>query len=171
MVKKLPANAGDTRDSGLVSGSGRSPGIENGNPLQYSRRGNPMDQVAWQATVQGLAKSQTQLVTKPQQPAFWDLAKYVTCSDFRQRSLTFVLRGRASGITTGRWPPQGFSGSRGLGSLSFYLSLAHFRSPSHQLWMNQQGQAQRTLPPCSEVTTHPQASLTASGFSLTLPGL
>ena len=36
VVKNLPANAGDTRDTGLVPGSGRSPEGENGNPLQYS---------------------------------------------------------------------------------------------------------------------------------------
>ena len=35
MVKNLPANAGDTRDSGLISGSGRSPVVRNGNQLQY----------------------------------------------------------------------------------------------------------------------------------------
>ena len=36
MVKNPPANAGDTRDMGSIPGSGRSPGEENGNPLQYS---------------------------------------------------------------------------------------------------------------------------------------
>ena len=36
MVRNLPANVGDARDSGLVPGLGRSPGGGNGNPLQYS---------------------------------------------------------------------------------------------------------------------------------------
>ena len=57
-VKNLPANA---RDSGLIPGSGRSPGEGNGNPLQHSCLGNPMDRVAWRAEVQGVAESQTQL--------------------------------------------------------------------------------------------------------------
>ena len=57
MVKNAPANAGDT---GLVPESGRSPGEGNGNPLQYSSLENPMDRGAWQATVKGVAKSQTQ---------------------------------------------------------------------------------------------------------------
>ena len=35
MVKNLPASAGDTGDEGLIPGSGRSPGIRSGNPLQY----------------------------------------------------------------------------------------------------------------------------------------
>ena len=48
MVKNLPANAGD---SGSVPGSGRSPGEGNGNPLQYSCLGNPMDRGAWRVTV------------------------------------------------------------------------------------------------------------------------
>ena len=36
MVKNLPANARDTRDEGSIPGLGRSPGVEGGNPLQYS---------------------------------------------------------------------------------------------------------------------------------------
>ena len=44
VVKKLPANAGD---SGLIPGSGRSPGGGNGNPLQYSHLGNPRDRGTW----------------------------------------------------------------------------------------------------------------------------
>ena len=44
VVKNTPANAGDT---GSASGSGRSPGGGNGNPVQYSCLGNPMDRRAW----------------------------------------------------------------------------------------------------------------------------
>ena len=47
-------------DPGLIPGSGRSPGEGNGNPLQYSCLGNPMDREAWWATV-GVAKSQARL--------------------------------------------------------------------------------------------------------------
>ena len=61
MVKNLLANAGDTRDMGLMPGSGRSPGEGNGDPLQYSYLGNPTDRGAWQATVHGVTKSQTRL--------------------------------------------------------------------------------------------------------------
>ena len=53
-------NVGDG-DVGLISGLGRCPGIGNGNPLQYSCLGNPMDRGAWGATVHGVAKSPTQL--------------------------------------------------------------------------------------------------------------
>ena len=38
--KNLPVNAGDTRDAGLISGSGRSSGVVNDNPLQYSCQEN-----------------------------------------------------------------------------------------------------------------------------------
>ena len=59
MVKYLSANA---RDSGLIPGLGRSLGGRNGNPLQYSCLGNPIDRGAWQATVHGVTKkNQTQL--------------------------------------------------------------------------------------------------------------
>ena len=53
VVKNLPANA---RDPCSIPGSGRSPGIENGNPLQYSCLGNPMDRGTWRATVHGVTR-------------------------------------------------------------------------------------------------------------------
>ena len=53
MVKNLPVNAGDTD---TVSGWERSPGEENGNPLQYSCLENLIERVVWQATVRGVAK-------------------------------------------------------------------------------------------------------------------
>ena len=58
VVKNLPANARDTGDVGLISGLGRSPGVGNGNPLQYTCLENPMDRKAWQAIVYGVAKRQ-----------------------------------------------------------------------------------------------------------------
>ena len=57
-VKNSSANAGD---AGSISGPGRSPRDGNGNPLQYSCLGNPMDRGAQWATVRGVTKSQTQL--------------------------------------------------------------------------------------------------------------
>ena len=48
VVKNLPANAGDTKDVGLIPGSGRSPGGGHGNPFQYSCLENPMYKGAWQ---------------------------------------------------------------------------------------------------------------------------
>ena len=54
VVKNPPPNAGDA-DS--VPESGRSPGEGNGNPLQYSCLGNPMDRRVWQATVPGVTES------------------------------------------------------------------------------------------------------------------
>ena len=59
MVENLPANAGGTRDVGSILGSGRSPGVGNGNPLWYSCLENPMDRGAWRATVHVVTKSQT----------------------------------------------------------------------------------------------------------------
>ena len=47
VVKNLPANAGDVRDSSSIPGSGRSPGGENGNSLQYFCLENPRDRGAW----------------------------------------------------------------------------------------------------------------------------
>ena len=61
MVKNPPTDAGDVRDVSSIPGSGRSPGEGHSNPLQYSCLENPMDREAWQATVHGVAKSQTRL--------------------------------------------------------------------------------------------------------------
>ena len=56
MVKNPPANSGDVRDTGLIPGSGRCPGEENGNPLQYSCLDNPLDRGPWWAIVHGVKK-------------------------------------------------------------------------------------------------------------------
>ena len=57
MIKYLPANAGDTRDTHrFCPRDGRSPGVGNGNPVQYSCLENSMDRGAWWVTVHGVAK-------------------------------------------------------------------------------------------------------------------
>jgi len=57
VVKNLPANAGNMRDSGLISGSERIPGGGHDSPLQYSCLENPMDGRARWATVHRVAQS------------------------------------------------------------------------------------------------------------------
>ena len=64
MVKNLPANAGDV---GLIPELGRSLGEGNGNPLQCSYLGNPMDRGAWWATVYGSQRVRHNLATEQQQ--------------------------------------------------------------------------------------------------------
>ena len=61
-VKNPPAKAGNV---GSIPRLGRSPGEGNGNPLQYSCLGNPMDRGAWQAIVDGVARVRLDLATKP----------------------------------------------------------------------------------------------------------
>ena len=57
MVKNLPASADDIRDMSSILGSGRSSGIENDNPLQYSCLENPLNRGTWQAMVHRVAES------------------------------------------------------------------------------------------------------------------
>ena len=62
MVKNLPANAGDGRDTGSIPGLGKSSGGGHSNPLQYSCLENSMDRGAWRATVRGSgSQSRTRL--------------------------------------------------------------------------------------------------------------
>ena len=56
VVKSLPAGVEDTRDTGLIPGSGRSPGGRNSNLLQYSYLENPMDRGDWWATAHVVTK-------------------------------------------------------------------------------------------------------------------
>ena len=71
VVNELAANAGDI---GLIPGSGRPPGEGNGNLLQYSCLGNPMDRGVWQQQSMGL-QSQTHLLTKQQPPVYGTFPK------------------------------------------------------------------------------------------------
>ena len=84
--KNLPANAGDARDEGSVPGWGRSPGVGNGNHLQYSSLGNPINRGAWPATVHGVAESDMTGINKTSLkmlnnlcrlilPLFWKISK------------------------------------------------------------------------------------------------
>ena len=53
LPKNSPPNAGDPRNMDSIPGSRRSAGIGNGNPLQYSSLGNPMDRGAWRDMIHG----------------------------------------------------------------------------------------------------------------------
>ena len=57
VTKNLPDNVGDAKDTGMIPWSGRSPGVDNGNSLQYSYLENSMDRGSWQATVHGVTES------------------------------------------------------------------------------------------------------------------
>ena len=61
VVKNLSDNAEDAKDVGLIPGLGKSSGIGNGNPFQYSCPENSMDRRTWCTTVHGVVKSRTRL--------------------------------------------------------------------------------------------------------------
>ena len=61
VVKNLSVNVGDIRETGLIPGTGRSPGIGHDNPLQYSCQENPIDRGAWEATVHRITQRQSWL--------------------------------------------------------------------------------------------------------------
>ena len=61
-------SAFNAENPGLIPGSGRSSGEENGNPLQYSCLENPMDREVCQATVHGVARVRHDLATNTPPP-------------------------------------------------------------------------------------------------------
>ena len=61
VVNNSPASAGDARELGSISRSGRSPGVGTGNPLQCSSLENPMSGEVWRAAVRAVAKRETRL--------------------------------------------------------------------------------------------------------------
>ena len=63
VVKNVPANTGDVRDAGSIPGSGRSPGVGNGNPPWYSCLEDSMGRGDWWATAHGVTKNLTRLST------------------------------------------------------------------------------------------------------------
>ena len=75
VVKNPPASAGDLRDMGSIPGSGRSSGVGNGNPLQYSCLENSMDRGGLWATVHGVTNSWTQLSTH----AYTPVSNFLMC--------------------------------------------------------------------------------------------
>ena len=82
VVKNPPANVGD---AGWIPGLGRSPGVGNGNPLQYCCLKNPTDRGAWPATVHRVTKSWTQLKqlsshTHDLLKCFHDQLTHIACS-------------------------------------------------------------------------------------------
>ena len=67
-VRNLPVNA---RDTCSTSGPGRSPREGNGNPLQYSYLGNPMDRGEWRASVHEVERVRHDLATKAPPPVVY----------------------------------------------------------------------------------------------------
>ena len=64
VIKNPLAIEGDLRDTGLIPGSGRSPGGGHGSTFQYSCLGNTMDRYAWWATVHRVTESDTTAATE-----------------------------------------------------------------------------------------------------------
>ena len=85
VVKNPPANAGDIRDEGSISGSVRSLGGGHGNPLQCSCLENPKDRRAWQVTVHRVTKSQTQLKRLSTHPWVVHPQRYVSNKKARSK--------------------------------------------------------------------------------------
>ena len=85
--KQSACNAGDP---GSIPRSGGSPREGNGNPLQYSCLGNPMDRGAWRATVHGVATVGHDLVAKQQYSSVW-IYQFCLSTDIQVTSTFWLL--------------------------------------------------------------------------------
>ena len=85
--KEYACNARDKGDAGSIPGSGRSPGVGNGNALQYSMAGNFMDRGAWQLQSMGLQTVRYDLATQQQPRTYVPAVKSLG----REKSLNFIL--------------------------------------------------------------------------------
>ena len=94
VVKNLPASVTDMKNTGSTSGSGRSPGKGNGNPLQYFCLENPMDRGVWQVTVHGVPRSQTSL------KCIASHMQYINSSD-----LFYLIAGCSYALNNSPFPP------------------------------------------------------------------
>ena len=89
MVKNLPANAGNTGETGSILGSGRAPRVGNGNLFQYPCLENSMDRATWWATCHGVAKRQTWLSSREGLFLMWSLCQLVLlCHPWQQENLS-----------------------------------------------------------------------------------
>ena len=87
MVKNLPVNAGDIRDTDSIPGLGRSPVGGNSNPLQYSCLENPMDRGAWQAAVHRVAElDMTEATCMHAYNPLFKIGKYILLVDVLEHS-------------------------------------------------------------------------------------
>ena len=97
VLKSPLANSGDTRGTDSIPGSGKSPGVGNGNQFQYSCLKNSMNRGAWQAIVHGVTKSQTQLSMwalwklRPQGSRSWGACKIFLLSSHDYQGDDFNL--------------------------------------------------------------------------------
>ena len=89
IIKKLTANAGNIRDVGLITGSGRSPEGGQSNPLQYSCMEKPMVRGAWRTIVHRVTKSQTQLNDLAHIGEMIDSHRKCFCMCLKLRKLNF----------------------------------------------------------------------------------
>ena len=94
----------DIRNRGSIPGSGRSPGEEYSNPLQYSCLENPMDRGVWPATVHGVTKSSdtTDLAGTP-----WNLFPLILSASASQQSKWVCVWTNSDFCTPGMGSAQG----------------------------------------------------------------
>ena len=128
VVKNLLPSAGDTRDTGLIPGSGRYLGGGNGNPLQYSCLEKSLDRGAWGATDHGATKSQTQLRDWAHHSMWLSLKFVIGPFVFWHTFMLFLVSTSCLGITT---PENGFPNNElwNHSSANFFLAYC----PRHSL--------------------------------------
>ena len=130
-LKNPPASTGDARDAGSIPGLGRSPGVGNGNTLQYSCLENPMDRGAWRAMVHGVAKSWTRLSTAQNMVVLLLVFKGISILSSIVATLIYIPTNNGRGfpfvpspeLTVGKFLDDGHSDQCEEISLSFWFAF------------------------------------------------
>ena len=125
-------SACNAEDPGSISGSGRSPGEGNGNPLWYSCLGNPMDTGAWQSTVHGVAKSRTWLSDRTTTPWWSNFSVLDNYNVDYSHLFQSCLLGEKAGTGGSIWRESGTKGR-----LLSHLQWEILRCVWVPVWINQ----------------------------------
>ena len=130
VLKNPPANAGDVS---LIPGSGRSPGEGNGNPLQYSCLGNPMDRAPWWAPVMRSQRARHDLATQQQQQPYYQQMDKANTNTKTDMSVSIKTKLPPNGIHFKNNQSQSYFSSLSLSLPSSLTSITYITTSTHPL--------------------------------------
>ena len=127
------ASACNAGDPGSILGLGRSPGEGNGNPLQYSCLGNPMDRAPWWATVMRSQRARHNLATQQQQQPYYQQMDKANTNTKTDMSVSKKTKLPPNGIHFKNNQSQSYFSSLSLSLPSSLTSITYITTSTHPL--------------------------------------